>query len=88
MIDTVNRTAKPVMTPEQFAHLGDGAIAYVKAMKGSEVQRLFPQVGAIQANITLYVLLGADGSPILLTDSKDAALANAWQQDLQPVSLH
>lgn len=88
MMNATNKTSSPVMTPEQFAHLGGGTVAYVKAMKGSEVQRLFPQVGAIEANITLYALLGADGSPILLTDSKDAALANAWQHDLQPVSLH
>jgi hypothetical protein len=88
MMNAANKTSSPVMTPEQFAHLGGGTVAYVKAMKGSEVQRLFPQVGAIEANITLYALLGADGSPILLTDSKDAALANAWQHDLQPVSLH
>ncbi len=87
-MNAANKTSSPVMTPEQFAHLGGGTVAYVKAMKGSEVQRLFPQVGAIEANITLYALLGADGSPILLTDSKDAALANAWQHDLQPVSLH
>jgi hypothetical protein len=34
------------------------------------------------------MLLGADGSPILITDSKDAALANAWEHDLVTVSLH
>jgi hypothetical protein len=88
MMDTGEKTSRTFMTPQQFAALGGGTVAYVKAMKGSEVQRLFPQVGAVQANITLYALLGADGSPILLTDSKDAALANAWQQDLQPVSVH
>lgn len=88
MMNEANKPLGSVMTAEQLAHLGDGTVAYVKAMKGSEVQRLFPQVGAIEANITLYALLAADGSPILLTDSKDAALANAWQHDLQPVSLH
>jgi len=30
----------------------------------------------------------ADGSPILLTDSRDAAVANAWEHELQTVSLH
>jgi hypothetical protein len=32
--------------------------------------------------------LSADGSPILLTDSKDAAIANAWEHQLETVSLH
>ena len=36
----------------------------------------------------LFALLAADGSPILLTDSHDAATANAWEHDLQTVSLH
>jgi hypothetical protein len=36
----------------------------------------------------LFALLGADGTPIMLTDSRDAALANALQQELQTVSLH
>ena len=81
-------TTEPVLTDDQLAHLGDGRVAYVKAMKGSEVQRLFPQVGAVQPSITLYALLAADGSPILLTDSRETALANAWEQNLQPVSLH
>ena len=88
MIDTSNRTAKPTLTDEQLALLGGGTVAYVRAIKSEEVQRLFPQVGVVQPNVTLYALLAADGTPILLTDSKDAALANAWEHQLQPVSVH
>jgi hypothetical protein len=36
----------------------------------------------------LFALLAADGTPIMLTDSKDAAIANAWENELQTVSLH
>jgi hypothetical protein len=32
--------------------------------------------------------LSAEGRPILLTDDKDAAIANARQNDLQTLSLH
>ncbi len=88
MIDSVKTASKPALTPEQFAHLGGGTVAYVKAMKSDEVLRLFPQVGPVQPNMTLYALLAADGSPIVLTDSKDAAVANAWEHDLHPVSVH
>ena len=76
------------LTPQEFAHLGDGAIAYVKSMKSEEALRLFPQASAIRPGLSLFALLGADGSPILLTDSKDAAIANAWEHELQTVSLH
>ena len=76
------------MTPEQFAHLGDGAIAYVKPMKSEDVPRLFPQAPQIAPGLELFALLAADGSPLLLTDSRDAAIANAWEHELFTVSLH
>ena len=31
----------------------------------------------------LFALLGDDGSPIMLTDSRDAAIANAWEHELE-----
>jgi len=77
-----------VLTPHEFAHLGDGVVAYVKTIKSEDAQRLFPQAPAIRPGLELFALLAADGSPIMLTDSKDAAIANAWQQELETVSLH
>ncbi|RXH24598.1 hypothetical protein XH99_28210 [Bradyrhizobium nanningense] len=29
-----------------------------------------------------------DGTPIMLTDSREAAIANAWSNELQTVSVH
>ncbi len=76
------------LTPNEFAHLGDGAIAYVKTIKSEDAQRLFPQAPVIRPGLELFALLCADGSPIMLTDSKDAAIANAWEQELETVSVH
>lgn len=76
------------LTPQEFAHLGEGALAYVKTIQSEDVSRLFPQAPPIRPGVKLFALLGADGSPILLTDSKDAAIANAWENELQTVSLH
>ena len=33
-------------------------------------------------------LHAADGTPIMLTDSREAAVANAWSQELEAVSVH
>jgi hypothetical protein len=74
--------------PAEFAALGEGQVAYVKAMQSDEVQRLFPQAPALAPGLQLFALLSARGEPILLTDSRDAAVANAWAHDLQPVALH
>jgi hypothetical protein len=89
MIETMTKTEKPEpFTPEQFAHLGQGAIAYVRPIQSEEFNRLFPHAEAIQPGLSLFALLGADGTPILLTESRETAIANAWQNELQPVSLH
>jgi hypothetical protein len=76
------------LSADDFAHLGQGAIAYVKAIKSDDVTRLFPQVSDLQPGLDLFLLFGADGAPIMLTDSKDAAVANAWENRLETVSVH
>ena len=76
------------LTPQEFAHLGDGALAYVKPISSEDVARLFPQAPALRPGMRLFALLSADGSPIMLTDSRDAAIANAREHELQTVSLH
>ncbi len=76
------------LTPEQFAHLGDGAVAYVKPMLSEDVMRLFPQAPKIEPGLQLFALLSATGTPLVVTDTRAAAVANAWEHDLQTVSLH
>lgn len=76
------------LTDEQFAKFGGGHVAYIKPMLSDDVTRLFPQAPAIQPGLRLFALLAADGTPIMLTDSRDAALANAWEHELLPMSLH
>jgi hypothetical protein len=36
----------------------------------------------------LWALLGADGTPIMLSDSREAVVLNAHENDLETVSLH
>jgi hypothetical protein len=88
MLDEVKAGVAAPLTEEQFAHLGGGSLAYVKAIRSEDVSRLFPQAPPLQPGLQLFALLGADGMPIVLTDSRDAALANAVQHELQTVSVH
>ena len=76
------------LTPAEFAALGTGEVAYVKPMTSDELMRIFPQAPKIESGLQLFTLLSADGAPILVTDSRDAATANAWEHDLKMVSLH
>ena len=76
------------MSPEALAQLGDGEIAYVKTIRSEDVHTLFPQVPDIEPGLPLFTLHAADGTPIMLTDSREAAIANAASQQLEMVSVH
>ncbi|TCT03939.1 DUF1150 family protein [Aquabacter spiritensis] len=89
MIEKIeNDTQKPTISPEALAGLGGGQIAYVRTIRSEDVQRLFPQAPQIAPGLTLFTLHAADGTPIMLTDSRDAALANASEHALVTVSVH
>lgn len=89
MMTETNATPIPLtLEPAELAALGEGHLAYVKPMRSDDVKRLFPQASELQPGLDLFALLSASGVPILLTDSRDAAFANAWAQDLQAVNVH
>jgi hypothetical protein len=73
---------------EALALLGGGKIAYVKSIRSEDVAKLFPQAPQIAPGTLLFALHAADGTPIMLTDSREAAIANAWSQELETVSVH
>lgn len=83
----IDQTAQGI-TPDALAHLGDGEIAYVKTILSEDVHKLFPQAPQIAPGVKLFALHAADGTPMMLTDTREAALANAWSQELQAVSVH
>jgi hypothetical protein len=62
--------------------------AYIRAIRSDDVARLFPNAPELAPGLELFALLSDDGSPILLTDSLDTARANAWEHDLETVSVH
>ena len=85
----VNVAFEPAaVSTEALATLGEGHIAYVKQIRSEDVPGLFPQAPKIAPGLKLFALHAADGTPIMLTDSKDAAIANAWEHELETVSLH
>jgi hypothetical protein len=73
---------------ESLATLGEGHIAYVKQIRSEDVPGLFPEAPKIAPGLKLFALHAADGTPIMLTDSREAAIANAWSNELQAVSVH
>jgi hypothetical protein len=76
------------LTEMQFAHLGEGVIAYMREIVAEELMGSFPGIPNLKPGTKLWALFAANGQPILLTDARAAALAGALENDLTPVSLH
>lgn len=88
---THNETVKTMpeeMPQDQFAALGGDEIAYLRPLRSEDVHEIFPQAPEMAPGVDLWALLSAAGQPIMLTDSKAAAIAGARENDLETVSVH
>ena len=83
-----SQTVRQVMPPANFAILGGGKIAYVRPMMSDEAKDLFPGLPPVTPGLKLWALLTADGTPIMLSDSREAVEMNAHEHDLEMVSIH
>ena len=72
----------------EFALLGDGQVAYIKQMTTAEAGKMFPAIQGIPKGIALFALHAADGTPLALTDSMQAALSHAMDDELMVARLH
>lgn len=77
-----------IMSAIDFARLGDGEVAYVKQIDSKQAHSLFPTLKGLPEGIDLYAVVGADGTPLGLTDSRDSAIASVLENELEPVSVH
>ena len=74
---------------EELAVLGNGALGYIREIEpGSAAKLLGPQKINVPGDIRLYCLYGADGTPMSISDSVEAAFAAAAEHELTPVTVH
>lgn len=78
----------PVMSELEFAHLGGGEVAYIKSLSSDEAHRMFPTIEGLPKGIPLFSLHAADGTPIALTDTLQAAIGHAEEDELAIAPLH
>ena len=76
------------MTEAELATLGGGVVAYIKTLTSDEASRMFPTVKGLPEGINLFSLHAADGTPLALTDTRQAAIGHAIDDDLQIASVH
>jgi hypothetical protein len=82
------KVAPPIMSETDFARLGGGSVAYIRVMTSDEARRMFPAIEGLPTGISLFALHAADGTPIALTDSRQAAVGHARGDKLEVKSVH
>jgi len=86
--EMIIETGEDTLSIKALAEWGEGKLAYLKPIKSDDLGRIFPGAPNVAPGLNLFVLLAANGMPIMITDSRDTAMANAWEHDLETVSLH
>lgn len=80
--------SKAIMSDRELAALGGGRVAYIKQLTSEEAVKLYPSATDLPPGVRLFALHAADGSPIALTDTRQAAVGHAKGDELEIASLH
>jgi len=65
------------ITKEDLRHFGEEAFAYIRELSPEDFEVLYPGMLDGEVPYKLYALLGADGEPLMISDDRSIAEANA-----------
>jgi hypothetical protein len=84
----MNMTAtKTILSDIEFAQLGGGHLAYIREIDRDQASILLGEVPGPPGS-PLFCLYAADGTPMAISVSKQAAMANALANELMPMPVH
>ncbi len=83
-----SKIAAHILSGLDLAKLGDGEVAYIRMMTSDEAQRMFPTITGLPDGSNIFALHSADGTPLALTDSRQAAMGHALGDRLVVASIH
>lgn len=76
------------LSPQDLAMLGEGALGYIREIELQEAQRLLGGQASVAPNSKLFCLYNADGTPVSISGSREAALGSAFEHELMAMSVH
>ena len=76
------------LTAQDLALLGEGALGYIKEIEITEAKRLLGAQANVAPNSKLFCLYNADGTPVSISGSKEAALGSAFEHELMAMTGH
>ena len=75
------------LTSAQFAALGGNAVAYVRPVAGAVLSKMITDA-EFDADEVYQLLMSADGTPLLITDTEDAVTDWLGDKNLGLATLH
>ncbi len=75
-------------TVMSLAMSSESRLGYIRAIRSEEVAFLCAEAPLLPPGHRVFVLHAADGTPILVADSREAALADATNHQIETVSVH
>jgi len=82
-----NQTRR-IISRNDLAGLGDGHVAYIREIGPEQALELLGEQAELPSGSKLFCLYMADGTPFAVSASFEAAMANAFEHDLLPMSVH
>jgi hypothetical protein len=85
---TKPRSDLAILSAEALAAMGGGAIGYVREIRAAEAAKMLGHRIALKPQATLFCLYNADGSPISISQTREAALGSASEHELVAIGVH
>ena len=77
--------SKDIANMQEFAALGNDAIAYMRKISTEEIKAAFPETPELEAGRHYWALFAADGSPLVLAEDREEIKSSAFYSDLSAV---
>jgi hypothetical protein len=84
----MNKITDLNMNAKALAQLGGGIVGYVKEIATDDAQKLLGERMTLKNVTQLFCLYNADGTPISISQSREAALGSAEEHALLAASVH
>lgn len=76
------------ISEEELAKMGGGAVAYIREIAEGDAAKLLGSRPLLPSGTKLFCLYNADGTPISISGSHEAAMGSALENELLPMSVH
>ena len=85
----IDLTKKPEdVSAQDLAILGGGTLRYIKEIGATDAIKLLGPKINVPDDAKLFCLYAADGTPMSISGTREAAIANAMEHELLTVSVH